>query len=300
MNLNEVREILCKEDLIKTVHFSRKTKTHYISYSPEVDPVILDDLLNYMYSYLESFTDLEQIAFNPTGCRDGTVETCSSDYLGNFEEVISSFNVGNIENIEDEVDNLSFYCIDVADQAGNNLKLFRRVTKFKRLYSKGLLAAFQGNRLNKVDDKMLGLDGNIDLIIYNGEVAILSHTSLERIFRLEEQYLNKAVEAIALLKGSNKIVNFDEFEEDCMSDLRVRKVLTKMLSEERDLDRCFDNFNNIVETIDLFGLEIEIQRAPVPQIIYEDKKQIMDILRIARDSYYLSLVRERPGIDNKI
>lgn len=123
---------------------------------------------------------------------------------------------------------------------------------------------------------------------------------MERIFRLEEQYLSKAAEAIELLRKSDKIVNFDEFEEDCMNDLRVRKVLTKMLSEEKDLDRCFDNFNNIVETIDLFGLEIEIQRAPVPQIIYEDKKQIMDILRIARDSYYLSLVRERPGIDNRI
>lgn len=301
MNLEEIKQILCREDLEKILHFTRKTRSHYISYSPEVEETIFDDLLLHINRYLEPFIGMEQIEFNPTGYRDDTIETCDLDYLGNYQEVISSFDVGNVENIEDEADNFSFYCIDVkARELGINVKFFRRVTKFKRLYSKGLLAAFQGNRLNKVKDKMLGLDGNIDLIIYNEEVAILNHTSLERIFRLEDQYLSKAAEAIECLRASSKIVNFEEFEDDCMNDLRVRKVLTRMLGEEASLYCCFDNFDNVVDTINIFGLDIEIQRSPVQRIIYEDKRQVMDILRLARDSYYRSLVRERHGIDNKI
>lgn len=35
-------------------------------------------------------------------------------------------------------------------------------------------------------------------------------------------------------------------------------------------------------------------------IIYEGKDQIKDILLLARDSYYKSLIQEKPGIDNKV
>lgn len=73
-----------------------------------------------------------------------------------------------------------------------------------------------------------------------------------------------------------------------------------MLKEGNELDTCFDNFDNIVETIEIFELDIEIQNTPTKGIIYEDKRQIMDVLRLARDSYYRSIIREKPGIDNKI
>jgi hypothetical protein len=71
-----------------------------------------------------------------------------------------------------------------------------------------------------------------------------------------------------------------------------------MLKDGDELNSCFDNFDNVVETIELFELDIDFQRTPTEAIIYEDKKQLMDILRLARDSYYRSLIKERPGIDN--
>ena len=299
MDLKMLSEILEREDLTKTLYFTRKTRDDYISYSPEVDGGVLNELIGHINKYLESYVDYEQIDFNPTGYRDGTIEICDLEYVGNFDDVINSFDAGNIDGVEDEADNFSFYCINI-DYEDINIKLFRRVTKFKRLYSKGIVAAFQGNRLNKIEDKMLGLDGNVDLIVYNNQIAILSHISLERIFRMDLQFSVKANEAIECIRNSNKIVNFDIFEEDCLNDLKIQKVLTKMLKEGNELETCFDNFDNIVETISLFELEIEIQNAPSEGIIYEDKKQIMDILRLARDSYYRSLIREIPGIDNKI
>ena len=101
------------------------------------------------------------------------------------------------------------------------------------------------------------------------------------------------------MRKSNKIVNFDAFEDDCLNDLRIQKILTKMLKEGNELDICFDNFDHIVDTISIFELEIEIQKSPHEAIIYEDKKQIMDILRLARDSYYRSIIREQLGVDDK-
>jgi len=300
MDINHIIELLKSPDIEYIFYFVRKTKTEYISYSPEVSKDIFIQLLNIICKYLEGYSDFEQVDFNPTGYREGTIELCDLDYVGNYNEVINSFDSGNIEDVEKEADNFSFYCIDLNIDDNNNIKLFRRVTKFKRLYSKGILAAFQGNRLNKIEDKMLGLDGEIDIIVFKDKMIVLNHISLERIFRMEEQYSSKANEAINKLRNSNKIVNFDAFEEDCMNDLRIQKILTRMLKEGNELDKCFDNFNNVIETINLFDLDIEVQNTPSQGIIYEDKRQIMDVLRLARDSYYRSLIREKPGIDNKI
>ena len=300
MDLNRITKILEKDELTEALYFVRKRKEGYFSYSPEVDRDIYNTLHNYMIKYLNGFLEYEQIEFNPTGYRDGTVETCDTDYVGNFNEVINSLNEGNIEGIEEEADNFSFYCLSIQDTEGNIVRLFRRVTKFKRLYSKGIIAAFHGNRLNKMDSKMLGLDGEIDIIVFDNEIAILNHISLERIFRLDEQFENQAQNAIEQIRATNKVVNMDLFEEDCMNDMRIQKILTKMLKEGNDLERCFDNFNNVVETIDLFGLPIEVQTSPREGIIYEHKGQLMDIIRLARDSYYRSLIGEKPGIDNKI
>ena len=299
MDFGQIRRILNNRQTRANLYFTRKTREGYFSYSPEVEPEILQQLINHASEYLDIFAELDQIEFSPIGYRDGTIEICGCDYVGNFDEVYNSFDEGNIENIDEQVENLAFYCISIEDEEGS-IQLFRRVTKFKRLYSKGLLAAFQGGRLNKIDGRMLGLDGNIDLVVFNGEIAILSHIALERIFKLQEQYSAKATEAINCIRETNKILNFDDFENDCLNDQKIQKVLAKMLRESDNLQVCFDNFDNIIETINIFELDIEVQYAPTEGIVYEDKRQLMDILRLARDSYYRSLIREQTGIDDKI
>ena len=94
--------------------------------------------------------------------------------------------------------------------------------------------------------------------------------------------------------------NFDQFEEDCLNDMRFNKILSKMLDEDGSMERAFGNFENIRSVIDLFELEIGIIEGDMPVLSYEGKHQLMDFLRIIRDSYYKSLICEQPGIDNRI
>ena len=291
--------MLSRPELTASLYFSVKPKRSdepYTSISPEVAPEIIQKLINWSREYILQYSEFQQVDFNPTGYRDGTVETCNYEYVGNMDEVIGNFDPGRIEGAEDLADKFSFYCLDI--QGDNNLKLFRRVTKFKKLYVKGLLAAFEGHRLNQMDQKMLGLDGDVDLVAYKGELLVLNHTSLERIFRINEQYTAMATRAIQTLKASQKIDNFDQFEEDCMNDVRVQKTLTKLLREEGLFEGCFNHFENIVNAIDVFDLDIETRTAPEEKIIYENKSQLSDILKILSDSYYKSFIREKLGVDN--
>lgn len=301
MDLNEVLQIIENPDTEINLYFTKKLKNGYTSFSPGVGNGITSSLIDLLSQKVNEVMEeaFEEIPFNPTGYREGTIENCDYKYVGNYAEVIGSFENISVESIETEAENLSFYCLELQLE-DSNIKFFRRVTKFKRLYSKGLIAAFNGNTLNKVDSKMLGMDGQIDLIDFNGEILILNHISLERIFRIDAQYESKAQESLYELRVANKIVNFDQFEEDCLGDKNIQKILTKIQNENIDLEHSLDNFENVIKTINLFELEIDYQRSPDEKIIYEEKEQLKGIIRLARDSYYQTIVNQAIGYDNKI
>lgn len=281
----------------KTLHFIQKNKEDYFSFSPEIKKEILNQLAEDMMEYVEKLEIRELVEYNPVGYQEGTVECCTSDYIKDYQVLIDSLDIGNIEDAEKYVEKFKFYCIEIEFKK-RKMIFFRRVTKFKKLTSSGILAAFQGNQINKVEDKLLGLDGTVDVIAYDEKMYILNHTGFERIFVLNDHFEEKAIEALKVIKGIDKIQNFSSFEEDCLNNIHVKKMLTKMGSD-MNMEKCFDQFDRIKETIGIFDLEIEVDQMD-KMIIYEDKSQIVDILRIINDAYYISCIMQAPGVDNKI
>ena len=116
--------------------------------------------------------------------------------------------------------------------------------------------------------------------------------------RLNEKYTSKAKEALSVLKSADGISNFDQFEEDCLSDQRYHKTLSKMIDCNDNLGDVFKNFSSILQVIDMFDLDIEVEEGDKPRLRYDDKKQRMDILRIINDAYYRSIIGKRTGIDD--
>ena len=298
MNVEDVIKILKDEKNSKELYFCEKNKDVYETVCPEVSKEIFEILIQNAIDSISKRGQDEWIEYNPIGFREGTLEICDVDYVGNYDEVINSFDSQNIEIDPEMIERFSFYCVSIGEEK-KNVKIFRRLTKFKKISTQGFLGIFQGNQLNRIDSQILGIDGDIDLIVYNNEIMVLNHISLERIFKIEEQYEKKSKETMDCLRSTGKIENFDAFEEDCMNNLLTRRILTKMQNEDNDLSKCFDNFENIVKTIDMFDLSLNTNTSS-KSIIYENKEQIKDILRLARDSYYRSLVQEKPGIDNKV
>lgn len=307
MNIREIMNILKMERSEVRLYFTMKRGINYISYSPTIEDGLQDYLKNLVYEYLLRFEDIEQVMFSPIGYKDETIETCDIEYIGCYEKVIESYREENLsrDNIENNIINkLNFYCLNIKFEENNQEKeinFFRRVTKFKKISSKGFMGFIKNNRFKKLDSNLLGLDGFIDIAIYGQDVLIFNHISLERIFSIADQYLEKAQNTIDIIRDINRIDNFEQFEEDCLNDRRITRTLTKMLSEETQLENCFDNFANVVNAIDLFQLDINIDRnGERDKVIYENKEQLMDIIRLVRDSYYKSIIHDRKGIDDSI
>lgn len=290
------------------LYFTRKKSNNfYMSYSPIIDKNVADKLIELVISYLERQKKLPVSNFSPIGSYDDTLEICRTDEIQSYEEVIDSLRDEKVEreNIDSAVINkLNFYCLSVdciIDGIEENIKFFRRLTRFKKLSSKGMFGRIKDNRFSRIDTEMLGIDGEVDTIIIGTEVLILNHIALERIFSLSDQYIEMSEEAIEKIKAAKRIENFEQFEEDCKNDRRITRILTKLLNEEDKLEHCFENFQNVKKAIDIFELDIKINTDGKKEtIVYEGKAQLMNMVRLVRDSYYRSIIRERPGVDDSI
>lgn len=302
MDINTLKTKLQENDLEFNLFFTRKLRNgNYVSFSPNIDAQICDDLISLIIDYIDKFADRSSVDYNPTGYRDETIESCKTSYIRDYCRVLESFN--NLDYVETEIDpdNYNFYTFEITknDDQFPNIKIFRRVTKFKKLHSRGIIARFNGNTLNKIESKLIGIDGEVDFIVVNDDILILSHYSLERIFNLDDQFRDTASDFLNQEGLSDGITNFESFYEDCLNDGRYRKTLTKMTSENINVATTYENHENIKKTIDMFNLEINYNEEPSFSIVYEDKGQIMDILRILRDSYYRSIINEQIGVDDK-
>lgn len=294
------------DNLSYDIYFTRKLRTgNYSSFSPNMKTQIAEDLIDTMCEYLKNFVNHEIVQFDPSGYKDETIEEYSTEDIPNFGKVIESLTNADIVDSSLDPDKLTFYTLEINkpdDEKFEKIRIFRRVTKFKKLHSKGIIARFMGNEINRIDSKMIGIDGEVDLIVRGEKVYVISHYSLERIFDIGDAYKDMAEEFLTNDGLEDGIDNFEEFKEACLESARIRKTLTKMKNEDIDIIKTFENYENIKKTIDMFDLTLDYTENVEGvkfKLIYSDKSQINDILRIIRDSYYTSMINEEKGVDNK-
>jgi uncharacterized protein (UPF0297 family) len=299
MDVRRLYELLKTDDKLDIrLYFTRKKHNGtYVSYSPTISKELPQELKDIVTSALENVITVEQREFNPIGTLDGYVETFNPESVGSFNDIVNSMHedVVHRDGIpSDEINRLNFYCIKIhlGEEFGDAL-FFRRVTKFKKL-QKGIVGRIVSNDFEKVGNDLLGIDPYIDIVVFNDEMLIINHVSFERIFRIQDQYFEKAQETLNKIEEAGKIRNFEEFKEDCLSDARITRALTKLLSEEERIDKFILNFENVRTVIEVFELDVKVESGV---LIYEDKSQLMDIVRLIKDSYYRSLIANRKGID---
>ena len=288
-------------DIDSKLLFTEKSRSGYTSYAPNTTNSVKDKILELILDDINHFKDYEIVQYNPIANIDSTVETLKTNNIKGFNELLKDFESPIASTDSINPDKITFYTLCLSDTSShNNVYLFRRTTKFKRLNSTGFFAQFYNNSLTEFDSKLIGIDGLVDIVVIEDKAFIFNHISIERIFKMNEQYNEVAAKALSTLKSKNRITNFDEFEEDCLDDLRVQKMLAKLNAEESLLENALNDFKSIKETIDLFDLTLDIDRSDnVEKLVYNshDKQNLLEILRIIRDVYYISTVNHRQGID---
>ncbi|MBT2613851.1 MULTISPECIES: hypothetical protein [unclassified Bacillus (in: firmicutes)] len=65
------------------------------------------------------------------------------------------------------------------------------------------------------------------------------------------------------------------------------------------MHQVFENFENVIQVIDIFGLNIELEDENT-RLVYEDKSQMLDITRLMGDSFYRTWINNRDGFDEGV
>lgn len=279
-----------------SLYFTRKDyRGRYTSYKPGISIPLQKDLTNIVVEAIKSLSGKTILPFNPSGSLDDTIEFCDYSSVDSLSHILESLDGDKLlEGIPDDISKFSFYCLTIQLDDDDELIIFRRLTKFKKL-QKGIVGRFISGDFEKIDSDILGIDGQIDIIGYDSELTIINHISMERIFDIKTQYQESAKQTLVMIKETERIENFEQFEEDSISDGRVIRGLTKLLQDPDRVKRSLENIDKVKELVDVVDLDIKF--SDDDKLIYERKDQLQNITLIIRDAYYQSLINERVGVD---
>lgn len=304
MDLKKVLDALRSnqnEDAKLTILFVQKSGINYKAYKPEVKNSVQKDIIKLFADYVETLidNDLNEVKFNPSGQLNGEYSVCDYEYVGNFQQVINLFSETLLEE-ELRPDQISFliYRLRINEDTDENkyIYIFRRNHKLKSI-RKGFWIRKVSELYSKLDSELIGIDGNIDAIAFEGELAFFSHFTAERFFNLRDKFIENAKEVLIEVQKGEKIDNFTEFEEDCLNDARVTRRLTKMKYTPEIVDLFHKHFENANEVVELFDLNISFNEDK-SRIVYTDTSELTDITMLMRDAYYRTVLAKRKGIDD--
>ncbi len=144
-----------------------------------------------------------------------------------------------------------------------------------------------------MENDFLGIDEITDIVIYNNEIILLNHISLERIFNYRDEFLKKTKEALGEILTRDVIINIQQFSDDCCRDIRVMKRFTDIMTKDR-LPLFFENYDKVPEIVSELDLDIDFNNEG--KLIYREKSQLFHIINLLSDSYFKSLLANRTGV----
>lgn len=284
-----------------SLYFIEKIKVegdleNYLAYQPSLSLDLQNEIIDIICPSIDKLSRKEQQEYNENGRVNGIIEFCSSDYIGDlYTKLIQSLVEHNQRETMSKDDKKDFYCIEFKIGTNESVYILNRIPQFKK-FSKGIWGTMIDSTFKKVSEVFIGIEPNFDLIIYQGEIVVVNNVSLQRIFNLKSKYIDNANSVLTSFEESNKIEGFELFKSDSIEDGNIVKRISKLMMKQERMERFVSNFNKIGEIITEFDLNIELNDDKT-KIIYTDKKQLNDIVKLLNDAYYKTVLSGEKGVD---
>ncbi|MFS0689378.1 Kiwa anti-phage protein KwaB-like domain-containing protein [Sporosarcina sp. 179-K 8C2 HS] len=302
MDISRLRQFINNLDVNEvdsvSVKLVQKINADYEVYEPTVRRPVREDLKNlYSEVFQTRLFELPQEDYNPNLGQDGYLSIANLDVAHVNRTIIELESEENIHGDMAELDleTINFYCIRL-EHDNKCAYIFRRFTKMKKI-RQGILGILEDNSLRKVNNELfIGLDRDIDILVFENEMLIINRFALQTIFNLQDYFTDRATEALQQIQRGNVIENFDEFREDCLNDRQASKRITKIINTPGRIEGFLEMAHLLPYVIAEADLDIELNENG--QIVYTRNRQVRSqILFCIADGYYLSLMLGRVGED---
>ncbi|AOV07992.1 Kiwa anti-phage protein KwaB-like domain-containing protein [Sporosarcina ureilytica] len=302
MNINELKEFIENLDTDEvdsvSVKLVQKIGENYEVYQPSVHQRVREDLKNLYAEIFETrLFELPQEEYNPNVGQDGYLSVANLEVAHvetTIEEINSEENIhGDLGDLD--LETINFYCIKFRHN-DESLYIFRRFSKMRKI-RRGFLGVLEDSTLRKLEnDLFIGLDSDIDILVFQNEMLIINRFALQTIFNLQDYFTERATYALGQIQQGNVISNFDEFSEDCLNDRQASQRITKIINTPGRIEGFLQTAESLPNVIARANLDIELNENG--QIVYTRNREVRSqILFCIADAYYLSLLLGRIGED---
>lgn len=238
------------------------------------------------------------VPYNPIGSDDNTIEYCK---VNKYKEVEMMYNkiikskpgVGKLTP-----DIIDFYIYEFSED--NRTVRFIKRNRKMNILRKGFFGQVIGKEFKQIDESSLFmLDDKIDMIIFENEIFILNHISFERIFRLYNEFQERATKVLDDERLKKRIVHYNDLKEEILNNKNFVKRVSK-LSYDSEGSMLFLNKDSIEKArtvIEKFSLDIKINSKD--QYVYDNKLQASEFIKLMQDAYYKTLIGENLGTDDR-
>lgn len=284
-----------------SLYFIEKIKAegdleNYLAYQPSLRLGLQKEIIDIICPSIDKLSKKEQHEYNENGRVNGIIEFCSSSYIGDlYTKLTQSLIEDNQRETMNKDDKKDFYCIEFKVDTNESIYILNRIPQFKK-FSKGIWGTLVDSTFEKASEVFIGIEPNFDLIIYQGEIVVVNNISLQRIFDLKSKYIENANNILTSFEESNKIEGFELFKSDSIEDGNIVKRISKLMMNPERMERFVSNFNKVGEIITEFDLNIELNDDKT-KIVYTDKKQLNDIVKLLNDAYYKTVLSGEKGVD---
>src|SRR5699024_10410762 len=119
---------------------------------------------------------------------------------------------------KDKITDFDFYVLSIKDSSGKDIRIIRKMNGYKKVNESGTFACINGNKLTQIDDKVIGIDNLVDLIVYDDLIFILNYNSIKNLFNLRGSFQRQVINILKPVKNSKVIDDYDKFERNIRSN----------------------------------------------------------------------------------
>lgn len=263
--------------------------------TPAINSNIKNEIIDIICNQLNCYKGLELKSYNIIGAEDDIVEeTNVTDFSESWNKITQSFALPT-DSSTVKVKCYAFFTYELETNDNKKMYVLRRINKVKAIKS-GILGKLLDGKFSKIEtSNLLGIDNAIDLLIYENKIWVFKHIALERIFKLKDEFKEKAKEVLENKKFTGRIKNFNKLKKRALKNGNYVKRLAK-LHDNSQVTLFLDEIDKTKIVIEKFNLDIEVENE---NLIYRDETQVGNFINLMKDSYYQTLIGEADGIDEK-
>lgn len=227
---------------------------------------------------------------------DDVIELYPSKDVENYNIINEKIKKDEVADIKQEtnLENMNFNIFRMKANYGEEkeITIIKKFNKPGMVLKQAMKFAWLGDRMKKIDEDVIYLDGQVDAFEYGGSFFILNRDRFNSIFKFKDMYCKLIEAKEEFIVEANFIDNPEKFIKKCKENGHYVKRISKVIVRE-GFENLEKNKHKLKDVIEKHKLGIKIDENN--RIIYEEDK-IDGILNLLLDHCVISELSDKRAI----